>query len=166
MVINVEVEGLKVFDDKIKKLGNLQNFWHSVGDYMQRRTIKECFDKEQSPDGVKWRQLSDARHNERSKRGSYKILSDTGELRRSVKYKAFSNYVIIGSNLKYSRIHQFGGKITVTPKMRKFLHYKGIHLKRSTSYVTIPPRPFLGVTMSDKRHIANMFTLYLRRTNV
>ncbi len=169
MVINIQVEGIKALQDKlntqIKKLDNMQPFWHVVGEYIKKRTIQECFEKEQSPDGVKWKPLSEITHKERSKKGSYKILQDTGELRRSVRYKAFNNYVIISSNLKYSRIHQFGGKITVTPRMRAYLRYKGIYLRKNTQYITIPARPYLGVTQADKQHITSMFSQYLKRHN-
>lgn len=40
-------------------------------------------------------------------------------------------------------IHEYGCKIPVTDKMRAFLHYKGIHLKPSTTVVTIPERSFI-----------------------
>ena len=43
-------------------------------------------------------------------------------------------------------IHEFGATIKVTPKMRAYLHYKGIHLKDSTTTITIPARSFLRDT--------------------
>ena len=51
--------------------------------------------------------------------------------------------ITIGSDLVYSAIHEFGGTIRVTPKMRAFLHYKGIHLKKTTTQITMPKRPYL-----------------------
>lgn len=39
------------------------------------------------------------------------------------------------------RIHEEGCLIKVTPRMRKFLHYLGIHLKETTTIIRIPPRP-------------------------
>ncbi len=38
-------------------------------------------------------------------------------------------------------IHENGALIRVTEKMRSFLHYIGIHLKRDTKIIRIPPRP-------------------------
>jgi hypothetical protein len=38
-------------------------------------------------------------------------------------------------------IHEHGAIIEVTDKMRAFLHYIDIHLKKSTDVVRIPPRP-------------------------
>ena len=67
-----------------------------------------------------------------------KILQDTGELRRSIKYEAEDNCVKVGSNLKYARTHQFGRD-------------------------KIPRRPFLGVTDNEQKHIALMYKQYLIR---
>lgn len=110
MVINFKIEGLEKLQAKIKetsgRLANLQPFWNSVGEYMKTRTIKECFDKEQSPDGEKWKPI----------KREGKILQDTGELKKSIQYESDDNGVIIGSKLKYARTHQFGrGKIHARP---------------------------------------------------
>ena len=145
MKINIKASGISQLKQKLKaqaeKLSNLQPFWQVVGMYVQKQTIKERFDKEQAPDGTKWKPLSPARIKQRMKRhktGNMKILQDVGELRRSVKYEAGQTYVRIGSNLKYARTHQFG---------------RG----------NIPARPFLGVTPLEQQHINDMFRAYLKR---
>lgn len=144
MQINFHVEGLKRLQRKLRitadRLANLQPYWQSVGMYVQRQTIRERFDKEQSPEGQKWKPLSSAtiRRKKRHKRDQMKILHDTGELRRSITYEADNHSVRIGSKLKYARTHQFG---------------RG----------NIPARPFLGVTQNERRHITSMFSQYLKR---
>ena len=145
MQINIQVEGLARVQQKLKvtadKLHNLTPFWQTVGMYVQRQTIRERFNKEQSPDGQKWKPLAEStikRRKKRHKRGNMKILQDTDELRRSIAYEADSHSVRVGSKLKYARTHQFGrGKI--------------------------PARPFLGVTNNEKEHITSMFRQYLKR---
>ena len=145
MEISIKVEGLKQLQQKFKaaqnKLNGSKQFWSSVGAYVQRQTIKERFDKEQSPDGEKWKPLAPATIKHRLKRhktGKMKILQDTGELRRSIKYEAGDNSVKVGSKLKYARTHQFGRD-------------------------KIPRRPFLGVTDEEKRHIVQMYRQYVIR---
>lgn len=145
MQISVKVEGLDKVRKKLKvtteKLKDMRQFWSSVGMYVQKQTIKERFDKEQTPDGQKWKPLAPAtiKHRmKRHKKGNMKILQDTGELRRSVKYEADTHSVKVGSNLIYARTHQFGRD-------------------------KIPARPFLGVTDNEKQHITSMFTQYLKR---
>lgn len=40
-------------------------------------------------------------------------------------------------------IHEYGCIIEVTPKMRKYLAATGLHLKATTTHITIPERAFL-----------------------
>ena len=155
MRINIKAEGVNRLKQRLntqaQNLLNLQPLWQLVGMYVQKQTIKERFDKEQSPDGTAWKPLSLARVKQRMKRhksGNIKILQDVGELRRSVQYEAGQTYVRIGSNLKYARIHQFGGTI---------------HFKKRKGSVTIPARPYLGVTPNERNHINNLFRAYLKR---
>ncbi len=145
MQISIQVEGLSRVQHKLKvaadKLNNMRQFWASVGMYVQRQTIRERFNKEQTPESKKWKPLAEStirRRKKRHKRGNMKILQDTGELRRSIAYEANDDSVRVGSKLKYARTHQFGrGKI--------------------------PARPFLGVTESEKKHITSMFGQYIKR---
>ena len=136
--------GMKKLMEKVKhgkdSLLDLTPFWQSVGMIMVKQTLRN-FQNEQSPEGVKWKPLSAARIRQRNKRhkgGQMNILTDTGELRRSVAYKAFKSRVIFGSALKYAATHQFG---------------RG----------NIPSRPYLGVTEEDKSKVLSMMKAYLKR---
>lgn len=57
---------------------------------------------------------------------------------KSVKVGAFE-----GENAWLAGIHEYGCNITVTPKMRAFLHANGLHLSDSTRVIRIPERSFL-----------------------
>lgn len=48
-----------------------------------------------------------------------------------------------GTNAWLAGIHEYGCNITVTPKMRAFLHSQGLHLKPTTTVIKIPERSFL-----------------------
>ena len=49
-------------------------------------------------------------------------------------------------------IQEFGGEVTVTPKMRGWLAANlGIHLKKTTTKIVIPPRPFMLQTVKTHR---------------
>lgn len=48
-----------------------------------------------------------------------------------------------GEHAYLAGIHEYGCKIPVTPKMRAYLHKMGLHLKDSTTHITIPERSFL-----------------------
>ena len=128
-------------------IADMKPFWRSVGEYLRKRTVRN-FERERSPDGVKWKawtQKYKARMEKKGK-GSNKILSDTGALRRSVEYYAFRDRVFVGSNLSYARRHQLGD---VGWK-------KGVR-------GGMPQRPFLGVTDEDRKEILRMMQIYFRR---
>lgn len=48
-----------------------------------------------------------------------------------------------GGHAWLAGIHEYGVNITVTPKMRAYLHRQGLHLKDSTTVIKIPERAFL-----------------------
>jgi phage gpG-like protein len=86
------------------------------------------------------------------------LRSDTGQLRASItvdpqrgaKKVADGYQVKIGPNKVYAAIHEFGGQIRVTPRMRMFLGMnKGWWLKRTTSHIKTPARPYVGPTLSE-----------------
>ena len=89
-------------------------------------------------------------------KGSSKPLINHGDLLGSVNYQVFNDNdsVFIGVKkgvkrsdgedaVQIAAVHEFGCTIAVTPKMRAYLHYQGIHLKAETTHIHIPPRPFL-----------------------
>ncbi len=55
-----------------------------------------------------------------------------------------------GSDLtvaELAAVHEFGCTITVTPKMRNYLHSQGLHLKKDTMSVVIPTRSMLRASL-------------------
>ncbi|MCS7069092.1 MAG: phage virion morphogenesis protein [Meiothermus ruber] len=78
-------------------------------------------------------------------------LSDTGRLRRSFTYRANDRGFIVGTNVRYAAIHQYGG--VIRPKRAKYLRFRlaGGSGKRKggrgrwvqTERVVIPARPFV-----------------------
>lgn len=49
------------------------------------------------------------------------------------------------------KIHEFGAKIPVTDKMRGYLAYKGMFLKKTTQFIVIPERSTLRATIYENR---------------
>lgn len=71
-------------------------------------------------------------------------LRDTGLLQRSVSSRVTPDGVIVGTNLRQAKIHQFGG--VIRPKKAKVLVFPGpdgelIFAKK----VTIPARPYMPI---------------------
>lgn len=91
-----------------------------------------------------------------------KILTKTRRLRRGIKIKsADSRKVVVGvdGNIKYAKLHNEGGKLEITPKMRRYFwamfkqtgdaYYKGLALTKKTHF-DMPARPFIGNTLAMK----------------
>lgn len=52
------------------------------------------------------------------------ILVDTGKLRRSIKSRSTSDSIVFSSDLPYASIHNEGGEIKVTRKMKAYFWHK------------------------------------------
>ena len=52
------------------------------------------------------------------------VLTDTGQLRRSVRSRTTDTSITFYTDLPYSAIHNEGGEIKVTAKMKRFFWYK------------------------------------------
>ena len=123
------------------KLGNTQALMESVGDALVSCTMKR-FDEKKDPKGKPWKP------SRRAIEKGGETLTNKGRLRDSIDYAATPDKVMVGSNLTYARIHQLGG--VIVPKKAKKLVFKGHDgTTRAVDKVTIPARPYLGVSESD-----------------
>lgn len=79
-----------------------------------------------------------------------KLGRRSGDLARSVGYKINGDRVVIGSNLRYAPIHEFGG--VIVPRKAPRLIFKTLDgAWHSASRVVIPARPFLRPALKDSR---------------
>lgn len=82
------------------------------------------------------------------------LMMQSGKLRRSIRASVSGNSVRFSSSEPYAAIHNEGGEIAVTAKMKKFFwakyhqtkdeQWKWLALKKVGSKITIPERRFLG----------------------
>lgn len=59
-----------------------------------------------------------------SARGDRAILTDTGALRRSIRSRISGNSITFSSDLPYAAIHNEGGEITVTRRMKSYFWHR------------------------------------------
>lgn len=138
------------------KLGDKQALMESVGDALVSGTLKRFSDQE-DPQGKKWEPSA------RAAEEGGETLTDTAALRKSIDYAATSEKVMVGSNLPYARIHQKGG--TIKPKKAKKLVFKGRGGKKvAVDEVTIPARPYLGVSADDMKDVRETISDFLAGT--
>ena len=101
-----------------------------------------------------------------ARKGSSKPLIDKGDLVGSITYQVVdANNVFVGvkkgNEANIAAVHEFGCTIQVTPKMRAYLHHQGVHLKASTQYIVIPPRPFLRPVLLGSEFKAKVAEIYI-----
>ena len=102
-----------------------------------------------------------------ARKGSSKPLIDKGDLVGSITYQVIdADNVFVGvkkgKEINIAAVHEFGCTIQVTPKMRAYFHYQGIHLKSSTQFIVIPPRPFLRPVLLSDEFKAGVAEIYIQ----
>lgn len=101
-------------------------------------------------------------------KGSSKPLIDKGDLLGSVNYEVLDNGNGVFIGIKYGKeaniaaVHEFGCTIGVTPKMRAYLHFRGINLRKSTQYIHIPARPFLHPVLHSEEFLNKVREIYIK----
>ena len=109
-------------------------------------------------------------------KGSSKPLIDDGDLLGSVGFRFVrNNAVFVGAHRKtadgidLAALHEReeGTRIKVTPKMRAYLHARGLHLRRTTTEIFIPGRPYIKPAFRDfkaKGHMRGLFGKAVTKT--
>lgn len=173
-MIKIEVDDRGVLDalnELLRRGEDLRPPLQEIGDSLAD-TTRLRFRDQVSPSGEPWPELAIATLISRGKRAigvhkqselrhkgghtlpdalsamlSAKALLDTGALRNSIAVAVGDNYVEVGTVEPHgegsARIHQFGGQAGRGKK------------------VTIPPRPFFGVSDEDRTNILDILNDYL-----
>lgn len=115
----------------------------------------------------KWEQTKIRNH-----RGT--LMMRSGDLRRGLKASVQRNTIRFFNSKPYAAIHNYGGTITVTPRMKRFfwaMYYnrlksrnnsgaaiwKSMALKKAGAKIKIPARPFIGHHPQVDRSVQNVF---------
>ncbi len=146
---------LRELERLAKATGNLRPALKNIGDYLQRSTW-ERFDAQKDPSGKPWAPLHPVTL---ARKKGKKILVESSRLRDSVVYRADDDEVRVGTNVAYAAIHQFGGKIK--PRGGRALFFPGA--SHPVSSVTIPARPFLGISDEDRSEILDIIRDHVSR---
>ena len=160
-----------------RALGDKKTILRQIGEALVAST-DERFVSMQSPDGAPWKPLHP--RTIRQKRNKQKILTERGLLRGSIHYELNGDTLEVGTDRKYGAIHQFGGVVkiparTQTVKIGTKGKNKGRFMKAKSKAahaiertfiipahdVTIPARPFLGLSSDDKEEIVEIVHKHL-----
>lgn len=137
-------------DKRLGKLAEImakrQAMLSAVGEALVSST-NQRFQDGKGPDGKTWEPSARAWEDGVDDGGFGKTLADTGRLMHSIDYATTPDSVMVGSNVAYARIHQMGGK---AGRGRK---------------VSIPARPYLGVSEEDKEEVQTIIADFMRGKN-
>jgi phage gpG-like protein len=98
--------------------------------------------------------LSGLSHTRQPGNGNPFVGAVSGDLKRAIGYTIKPHEATIGVEkvIPYAAIHEFGGTIPVSSRMRWFLGLKkGIWLKKSTTIIRIPKRAYIAPAFKAKR---------------
>lgn len=174
-------EAQKKLRAMVQLMGRKRPFFEDVGNLLVA-SIGRRFRAQRAPDGTPWAPLKPATIKARKRRGRSKIsiLRETGRLAGSINYQASEDEVRIGSPDERAAIHQLGGTIEMPARAAKIYRRKlkdgtvgRRFVKKSKANhvtdvtigahsITIPARPFLGVSAEDQADILAAAERWLR----
>jgi phage gpG-like protein len=149
------------FDKAITGMASFRKELHRMAAVEAAAHFRNSFDNEGFTDKVlkKWKERAYNPPN-RSRR---KTLTGTRRLRRSIRISTYNSTlgrVVAGSGVAYAKIHNEGGEITITAKMRRFFwaqyketgvdYFKNMAL-RTGDKIVMPKRQYMG----DSRKLNN-----------
>lgn len=113
-----------VVDGGLRHMGGTGELTAAIGELFVTSTI-ERFEDGKGPNGEAWKP------SQRAEGKGGRTLLDKGRLRSSIVYESTPQRVVVGTNVVYGAIHQFGGQAGRGRKVR------------------IPARSYLGISEED-----------------
>jgi len=146
MTVQIGVDLRNTFGPELRRLmlktGSITECLDDIGMSLETSTHRR-FEDEQDPEGNAWKEHSDATIAKRGEGAP--ILRDEVDLYDSISHKVQGAKVFVGANRTYARIQQLGGEAG-----------------RIGARVTIPARPYLGISADDEREIGAIVQDHLR----
>jgi phage virion morphogenesis protein len=122
-------------------------------------STRNRFNEGVDPAGNAWKPLLPAYAS--VKRGSHILvgMGMSGGLQGSITFDTGANSVAIGSGKIYAAVHQFGA--IIRPKSKKALVFRMGGALVFAKQVTIPARPYLGLSKADEAEIAALSAKFI-----
>lgn len=132
----------------------------AIGTGLQSNT-HDRMDAGQGPDGAGWPALNPTYAAGKRGPGILRESGMRGGLQGSITYRASRSEVEVGTNKIYGAIHQFGGTIKAKGSSKLAFKMGGRFIR--TESVTIPARPYLGISSDDQVMILDVIEGALAR---
>lgn len=147
--IVVDINDLELAADKIATLASVDpsDLMTNIGAIGESQTRRRITDEKTAPDGTPWP----------PNRAGTSILLKTGEhLLGSVAFVASTDEVEWGASWEWAHVHQDG--MVIKPKDAKRLAFVIGNQQIFARQVTIPPRPFVGISDDNREEISDIVT--------
>lgn len=154
LAISIDVYGFDTIEAALARLNPLQTntLLESLARMMRDAIRERLIAGGPSPDGAAWKPNSEGRRP---------ILHKSGALARSIDYAVAGMQAVVGSGLIYAAIHQFGG--VIVPKAKRTLAFMIGNRPVFARKVTMPARPYIGLSADDRAELVQATALYIRR---
>ncbi|GLK74672.1 phage virion morphogenesis protein [Ancylobacter dichloromethanicus] len=113
----------------------------NIGSVLENGILERLQTTKTAPDGTPWA----------PNRAGTSILVDTGNLLGTVGFIAAPSEVEVGASAPYAHVHQEGA--VIKPKSKSVLRFMVGRWAVFAREVTIPARPFVGVSAEDETEI-------------
>lgn len=155
LTADLELTGIKAVLGAYVSAGeDLTPLMEMCGALLETSTKDRLRDSNLAPDGVPWPVSM------RAQLDGGKTLVESSRLANSIQYVAGPSQVEVGSNVIYAGIHQTGGEIR--PKNGAALSFALPGVGWATvGKVTIPARPYLGISDQDREDLTATTVEYL-----
>ncbi|WP_224825597.1 phage virion morphogenesis protein [Cognatishimia sp. MH4019] len=152
LAVEMQLTGLDRAAQAIERVTGFDRFelMDVIGRLVQLQTRRRLKSEKIGPNGELWP------HN---RKGSAPLYA-SGALHDSIDYQTGLGQVTIGSPLIYAAIHHFGGVIKA--KIGKALAFMAGNKKVFAKSVTMPARPYLGISPANAREIEDVVEDFMR----
>ncbi|WP_020185948.1 phage virion morphogenesis protein [Methylopila sp. 73B] len=150
--ISVDLTGLGRAEQIVAALAGFDGepLMSAIGAVGESQTRRRISDEKTSPDGTPWAP---------NRRGG-SILVDTGQhLLQSVAWTASSDEAVWGASWEHAHVHQEGA--TIIPRNAEVLVFESDGSTFFAKKVTIPARPFVGISDDNRAEIEELVTDFL-----
>lgn len=151
---------VRAFQRLQRQMANTTPIMRAIGTGLIEGTHTR-FERGVSPDGAAWAPLNPGYASVKRGPGILRGSAMRGGLMGSITQRASHNTVEVGTNKIYAAVHQTGA--TIRPVHAAHLRFRMASGLVQADSVTIPARPFLGVSAEDERMIEEVVVDALAR---
>lgn len=154
--LEIDAHDLAAVEQRLSRLASFETeaLMTSIGGLLEKSTRERIEETKTSPDGAAWPP---------NRAGTSILLASGRHLRDSVAFIAAADQLEVGSSWEYAHVHQDGA--VITPKNGKALKFwfasGGFTQFVMAKKVTIPARPFVGMSAQDEQKVERAVTDFL-----